>query len=214
MIAYKEIEQKSEEWFIMKWSKIGGTLSKGLHTKGDTLFIDILSQKIEEFEPSDGFTSEAMERGNELEPFAIEYLEKYAGVKFEAFGWLQSEENSLLGISPDGLTEDHTMACETKCMQRKAHTKVLLTNEIPTEYIHQCIHYFTVNPKLEKLYFCAFRTESLKSFVKELTLDSIVNVGTEKTPKLFSIRHVRDLSIKLANELENRINDTIEELKF
>ena len=69
MIRFNEIEQRSQEWHELKWAKIGGTLSKGLFVKSDTLFIDILSQRMEDFEPTDSYTSDAMERGNELEPF-------------------------------------------------------------------------------------------------------------------------------------------------
>lgn len=214
MIIYKDVEQKSIEWFELKWGKIGGTASKSLHIKSSTLFIDLLSQRIEDFEPTDGFQSEAMDRGNELEPFAIDYLESYCNLKFESFGWLQSEENELLGISPDGLTKDFKIACETKCLGRKAHTKLLLTDEIPLEHIHQCIHYFTVNPILEKLYFCSFRPESVRSFVKELNLESVVNVGTISKPKLMTIEDVKHISLKLADELLIKINDNINKLSF
>jgi len=213
-MIYKDIEQGSLEWFEIKWGKIGGTLSKGLFVNSDTLFIDILSQRLEDFEPSDSFQSEAMERGNELEPFAIEYAEKYSGVKFNSVGWIQSEDNELLGLSPDGITEDETIAVETKCLGRKKHIEVLLKDEIPLEYIQQCIHYFTVNPKLEKLYFCAFRPESVRSFVKILTLDSIVNIGTEKKPKSMTVEAVRDYSIEKANELKIKIDSNLNELSF
>lgn len=214
MINYKDIEQGSLEWFEIKWGKVGGTLAKGLHVNTDTLFIDILSQNLEEFEPSDGYTSEDMERGSDLEPFAIEYIEKYSGLIFKKSGWLQSEENKYLGISPDGITEDETIAVETKCFARKKHTSILLENEIPLENIHQAIHYFTVNPKLTKLYWCAFRPESVKNFVKELTLDSIINIRTKAKPQLMSIEAARDYSLEFAKELEIKVDKTINELKF
>ena len=214
MITYKDIEQKSIEWFELKWGKIGGTLSKGLFVKGDTLLIDILSQQLEEFELGESFENEAMKRGNDLEPFAVEYLERYTGLQFEQFGWLQSEDNSLLGISPDGLTADHKAACEIKCLSRKGHTKILMENEIPLEYIHQCCHYFTVNVDLESLYFCAYRPESIKNFVKELTLESIVNIGTKSRPKEMTIEAVRDYAIEKADELKLEIHNNIKSLNF
>src|SRR5690606_29148822 len=132
MINYKEIKQKSLEWYELKWGKIGGTLSSGLFVKSDTLLIDILSQRTEVFEyEEDGFISKAMERGNELEPIARDFLEKYYGIKFLETGWLQCEENELLGISPDGITDCETMACEIKCLGRKKHLETLLNQEIP-----------------------------------------------------------------------------------
>lgn len=182
MINYKHIKQRSLEWHELKWGKIGGTLSKGLFVDSDTLFVDILSQRIEDFEPTESFESYDMQRGTELEPFAIEYLENYLGIKFEQSGWLQCEENELLGISPDGITEDETIQCEIKCFARKKHTEVLLSNEIPKEHIYQLVHAFVVNPKLEKMYFFAYRPESKKNFIKLVTKETKFNLGTEKKP--------------------------------
>jgi hypothetical protein len=234
MIAYKDIEQKSEEWFAKKWAKIGGTLSKGLSVDSDTLFLDILSQSMEEFEPSESFESQDMERGNRLEPFAIEYVEKYIGRKFEPFGWLQCEENELLGISPDGMTSDFTVAVETKCFARKKHMEVLYYNQIPSENIGQALHYFTVNPKLEKLVWCAFRPETVKSFVEVLTRDSILDIGLKKkveitqygvkgnlikpkiqtVPDLRTVREWVDYQLEKADRLLERIEETKKNLSF
>ena len=173
-----------------------------------------MSQHLEEFEPGESFENEAMKRGNDLEPFAVEYLEQYTGLKFDSFGWLQSEDNTLLGISPDGLTADYNAACEIKCLSRKGHTKILLENDIPLEYIHQCCHYFTVNSDLKSLYFCAYRPESIKNFVKELTLESIVNIGTKSRPKEMTIEEVRDYAIEKAKELETELLNNIKSLNF
>lgn len=216
MINYKEITQGTEDWFNIKWGKIGGTLAKGLHVKSDTLFIDVLSQHLEEFEyEEESFKSSAMERGNELEPHARKYLSEYSGIDFKETGWLQSEENELLGISPDGITEDETIQCEIKCFGRKKHTEVLLSQEVPSEYIHQCIHAFTVNPKLKQLYFIAFRPESVKnSFIKILSLDTRINIGTKSKPRVMTIEAARDYSIEFANELLSRVKESKENLMF
>lgn len=207
MINYKKIEQGSIEWHQIKWGKIGGTLSKGLFVKSDTLLIDILSQKIEDFEMEDFYQNDAMERGTELEPYAIEFLEKYTGLKFEKTGWLQSEENELLGISPDGISKCETISCECKCLGRKKHTEVLVSNEIPLDYIFQCIHYFTVNPKLEKHYFISYRPEAQKNFIKLLTRESIVNIGTKAKPNLIEIKDAVKLSLSNAEKLLAEINE-------
>lgn len=236
MINHKEIIQGTEDWLGIKWGKIGGTLAEGLFVDSDTLFIDILSQKLEEFEYEEStFSSAAMERGNDLEPFAREFLNKYTGLEFLETGWLQSEENELLGISPDGITEDETIQCEIKCFGRKKHTEVLLKGDIPEEYIHQCIHAFTVNPKLEKLYFIAFRPESLvNNFIKEVTLNSLFNIGIKesieikqygkkgqeikpkiiKRPKFMKVSDICEMSKNKANDLLYRINNELEQINF
>jgi putative phage-type endonuclease len=214
MKIHNEIEQGSQEWLALKWGKIGGTLSKGLFVKSDTLMIDILSQRLEEFEPTESFTSEAMDRGNEMEPFAREYIEEYYGLKFNVPAWLQSEQNELLGISPDGLTEDNKTACEIKCFGRKKHTEVLLSNEIPNDYIHQIIHYFTVNEELDKLIFIAFRPEAPKHLIKEVTRESEISLGTKAKPITKTVNEWCEIALHEANILLEEIKQHEENLKF
>ena len=214
MIVYKDLIQCSPEWFEMKWGKIGGSLSKSLFVKSDTLLIDIASQLSEEFEPTDSFENEHMLRGTELEPFAVEYLEEYLGLKFQSVGWMQCENNELLGISPDGITEDLKQSCEIKCLGRKAHFKVITENILPLEYAPQCIHYFTVNPELEKHHFLAFRPEAIKHFQITLTRDSIVNIGTKANPVMMPIKDASNIARKEADLLLAEIKKTIEKLNF
>lgn len=236
MINYKEIEQNTSEWHQIKWGRIGGTLSKGLFVDSDTLFIDILSQHIEPYndDEEEGFQSSAMIRGKELEPRAIDYIEQYTGVKFNSTGWLQSEENRLIGISPDGISECEQYGVEAKCLSRKEHTSILIENKTPKEKIPQIVHYFTVNPKFKKVWFIAFRPESIKPFIEEFTRESVVDMGWKKKievevigakgvpikPKIESVvdwRSIDDwtkVSMVKANELEVRIKETINQLKF
>ncbi len=214
MINHKEITQGGLDWLEIKWGKIGGTLCKGLLIKSDTLLIDILSQKLEEFEPTDSYENYDMQRGKELEPFALEYLRQYSGVDFKLTGWLQCEENELLGISPDGISECETIGAEIKCFARKKHTEVILANEIPNEHLPQLVHQFTVNQKLEKLYFLAFRPESVKPFIKILTRESNVNLGTKAKPIIKTVAEWCKISRENADNLLKEINEKIEILKF
>ena len=208
MINHKNIKQKSLAWFELKWGKIGGILSAGLFVKSDTLLIDLISQRMEQVEiEEEGFVSKAMERGNELEPLARVFLEKYYGVKFIETGWLQSEENELLGISPDGISECEKFACEIKCLGRKKHMETVLNQEIPLDFINQLIHYFTVNKKLETLYFICFRPEAVKHFQVVLNRKSILNIGTKAKPVLMSIEKAVELSKNAAAELLKKIKE-------
>jgi len=234
MINHKEIDQNSEEWFLIKWGKIGGTLSKGLFVDSETLFVDILSQNIEHYEDLESYDSFDMIRGKELEPRALEYISNYTGIQFNQTGWLQSEECKLLGISPDGISECEEYSVEIKCLSRKEHTKILISNEIPKEKIPQNVHYFTVNPKLKKHWFIAFRPESIKPFIFEFTRESVVDMGWKKEiiikqygvkgneikPKIEKVIDWRTISdwnkiaIENAKELEIKIQETINKLKF
>jgi len=230
------MEQGSDKWLEHRYQKIGGTSSKGLFTDSNTLLIDILSRFLEPYEPEESFPNSAMERGNELEPYAVAELNKYTGLEFNEVGWLQSDEIPLIGISPDGITDDDRFSCEIKCVSRKKHTEIMVNNIVPMDYIHQCVHYFTINPNLEKHYFAAFRPENIlvPLFVKELTRESVVDLGLKKkieieqvgkkgTPIKSKIKTVPDLrtinewvklSRLLAKEMQLEINKKIKELKF
>jgi predicted phage-related endonuclease len=217
MKYYFDIEQRTTEWFAMKWGKVGGTKAKELFISSDTLFYKILAQHIEEFDEDadEGYASYAMERGNELEPIALEELSRYTGHNFIPIGWIQSD-HELLGISPDGITEDCTIQAEIKCPQAINHLKMVIADEIPIEYVNQCVHAFTVNSKLEKLYFCSYRPENeLKPmFVKEVNRDSMVNNGTEKRPNMELVSDLVARSIVEADKLHEQIKSTIDSLKF
>jgi len=223
MINYKNIDQSTPEWLRLKWGKIGGTLSKGLFVDSDTLFIDLLSQHIESFDDEEeGYMNDAMIRGKELEPRAIEYISQYTGIHFTDSGWLQSEESKLLGVSPDGISEREEYGVECKCLSRKEHTAILVENKTPKEKIPQIVEYFTVNPKFKKVWFIAFRPESIKPFIEEFTRESVVDMGWKKkievevigakgTPIKPRIETVTDwrtidewtkIAIQRANELE------------
>jgi len=234
MINHNYIEQNSIEWHEIKWGKIGGTLSKGLFIDSDTLFLEILSQHIEEFEISESFENEAMQRGKDLEPFALEFISGYTSIKFLKTGWLECEENSLLGISPDGISECEKFATEIKCLSRKEHTNLLVEDELPKDKLCQIIHYFTVNPKLEKLYFIAFRPENIKPYIKEFTKESVIDLGwktkvevkqygvkgQEIKPKTESVSSVKTISewsriaLEEAEKLQIKITETINKLNF
>ena len=217
MEFHYDLEQCSSEWLEMKHGQIGGTRAKLLYTKTDTLLIEMLAEIIEPFDEDadESYKSDAMENGSNLEPQARIELEAYTSVHFKECGWIQSD-NPIVGISPDGISICETIQCEIKCPQPKAHIRMCLNDEIPREYIPQCVHAFVVNSKLEKLYFCSYRPENtLKPlFVKELTRESNVNIGTDAKPIMKSIAEVVIMMDKAIAELKEQITESINKLKF
>jgi hypothetical protein len=216
MIARYDIEQHSEEWHKVRYGKIGGTLSKGLFIKSDTLLEDVLPEIVEDFDLKESFQSYDMIRGTELEPEARKALNAYLGVELKEVGWLQCEDIPLLGISPDGITDCETISAEIKCPAAKKHLKTVLSGEIPADNIHQCLHYFTVNPKLEKHYFCSYRPENLYKpiFVKELNRDSFIDLGTKAKPNIKPVYEWVLIAKKEALLLQEQIDEKINQLKF
>lgn len=234
MIVRNDIIQGTEEWFAIKWGKIGGSRCEGLYNKTDTLLVHLIAEHSEDFElEEDGWMSSDMVRGIELEPEARRQLSEYIGQELITAGWWQSKDHPLLGVSPDGFTSDLKIACEIKCPARNKHTKTILEDAIPADNILQCVHYFVVNPELEKLYFCSFRPESVKPlFVKCLTRESKVDIGwkikgkiTEDRgyglkeyvhdyPDLKTIDELCEIARNNSDALSYRIKTEIEHLKF
>lgn len=216
MIAHWDLCQGTEQWFEKKWGKIGGSTSKGLFVNSDTLLHHILSEQLEAFNiDDDPYESYDMQRGIELEPLARERLSEYAGVEFLSCGLLECEENDLLVISPDGLTKDMKVGCEIKSPAKKKHTEILLSKPILSDYIHQCLHNFTVNPYLERLYFASFRPESQYPLaVREMTKDSIIDLGTKAKPNCKKVSEWVDIAKIKAKELSDNIDLYKKQLAF
>ena len=211
MIVHKEILQRSIEWHELKHAKIGGTLAKGLFVKSDTLMLDILSQMLEDYEAEDNYISADMQRGIDLEPFALEALSKEIFVEFQQVGFCQNSAIPLLGISPDGITEDETIMVEIKCPAAKKHTETILADEIPQDNIHQVLHAFTVNPKLVWMYFVSYRWENkIKPlWYKMLTKDSEINLGTKAKPIIKTVAEWVEIARENAEDLNKQINDNL-----
>ena len=217
MILHKDIKQRTEDWFKIKHGKIGGSTSKGLLIKTDTLLLEMLAARCEDFEhQTESFESADMQRGNELEPIAIRELQTYTGVKFEEIGWIEHETIKILGISPDGLNESCEIGCEVKCPSSKVHVEWIRADIVPLKHIDQCIHAFTVIDTLETFHFASFRPENkLKPlFVKTLTRQSEVNIGTKAKPVLKTIEEVVEMKEQAAKQMEIDLLTELENIKF
>ncbi len=190
MQVYNDFGQGSIEWLRMRWGKIGGTRASSLYTDSDTLMLHLLSEMTEPFDPDEEeYESDAMAWGKQWEYEARQELIRYTGIQFKEVGWVQSEIG-LIGVSPDGLTDDFTIGCEIKCPQRKKHVENCLNPDIPKDHIRQCIHNFTVNSKLKEFYFVSYRpVNTLKKLsVRKITRDSIVDVGLTKKTTVYEDR--------------------------
>lgn len=191
LIAHFEIEQGSDAWHQIRYGKVGGVLAKSLLCKPETLINEIGSCQLEPYRPEDdGYVNAAMQRGIDLEPQHRAEMSKYIAAQigkpdFQLLqcGWLQSLTHPLLGISPDGISEDLTIQFEGKCPGKNKHAATLYGGVIPDDNIDQCLHAFTVNPYLERLYFGSFRPEcDYPLFVRVMTRDSVVDLGTKAKP--------------------------------
>lgn len=218
MKTYPNIEQGSLEWHQIRYGKVGGSTSKQLHVKSDTLLNELVSCRLEPFNPdnAEGFQNAAMQRGSELEPEARLALETATGLKFEEFGWLEMDGCQLMGISPDGLTSDMKIGCELKCPSRAVHTRYVREGVLPSDYIDQVVQFFAVNEKLEYVWFASFRPESdIPLFKVRVGKGDEINVGTKSKPVIKTVGlHALDKRIigfklqgQIVAEVERVINN-------
>lgn len=148
---YLLVEQGSEEWLDLRRGVItatkmakcftarGAISDTGIKTLARELVSEILEQNSGEFVET--YVNEAMERGQRLEPEAIETLsfelqQSLPNVVIKPGGFYLDRENNL-AASPDGIVEvdgSTLMGVEIKCPLAKNHTKYLLESGVPSNY--------------------------------------------------------------------------------
>lgn len=191
MKVYKDIQQQSEEWFRLKYGKIGGSTLKNLMTHTPILetaiFNDLLSARFEEYEFEEKFSSRDMDRGNMYEPLARSEYERIYNKIVEQYGWIEMS-NGIAGLSPDGIIgQKLNEAIEIKCPNRKTHT-AYLRNPISMveEYIWQVVMYFVVLKQLKVLHFISYRPENKANplLVYDVTPETIIQISKKETAKI------------------------------
>lgn len=203
------VAQRSPEWHELRRGKITGT---DAGAKRETLVLKVLSQLTEDFYEEEEYQNFAMQRGSDLEQYAREEISSELFIDFQEVGFIQNDLIPIVGISPDGISPCRTIQLEIKSPSAKKHIETVLSDSIPLDNIDQCIHAFVVNNALERLIFVSYRPESnvKRLFYKELTLESMVNIGTNARPKLAK---VADVVEELRNEYQSittEVNDKMD----
>lgn len=162
-----ELEQGSLEWHIERAGRVTGTslqsaigakysTPKKTWTIGDkkvqeTLSYSLISERMTEVQIIELNTA-AVERGRELEPFAIKEVSKKKKIDFIECGMLISEEFQEFGFSPDAVFKDSNDVIvgglETKCPSSKKHIEYMIKNQVPPEYYWQVLSPFICSDKV------------------------------------------------------------------
>ena len=132
-------EQRSEDWFKSRlglWT--ASFFDKAITATGkpSTSANAVNNKLVAELiigEPEETFTSEAMERGKELEAEALDFLNFTFGYSFKEVGFCDSEQG--YGASPDAMAEN--IGLELKCPLAHTHVQYLSDEKLPTKYIAQ-----------------------------------------------------------------------------
>lgn len=213
--------QKSEAWFEIKYGKVGGSTADKLTTpaKFKTVKNELLSARLEDFvfdeDEANKSLGKHVDRGNELERPARDYLEQIKGIKFVDVGWIQSDIH-VLGISPDGITLDATKSCEIKCPARQNHTSYIMDGDkIPSAYFWQNIAYFAVIDSLEEHYFISFRPEcTIEAHIITLTRETVTSFGNKKATVQEWADKLRDEALKMDNEIAEAVEELSKRRSF
>lgn len=221
-IDYK-LKQGSEEWHELKNAKIGGTRAKSVQVKKSiteaVIFDEVMSERNTFFNYEEGFTSEAMQRGIDLEPLAIEEVTKETGIIFKDAGWIG--RNDYHGHSPDGISLCEKIGLEIKCPSAKVHNSYVRENKLPLEYVWQIVNFFAMDESIERLYFASFNPDYLLMplFLLEVTRESIIFTSKKDSAIVSELaadlnKNVDDLILKIKQEEKVIIQRISNKLKF
>lgn len=138
-----DCEQGSEEWLTARLGIPTATgisnivTPSGKKSSGcNTYLAELIAESIEGFSDN-GFKSDSMERGNQLEPKARLAYEFETGNDVIQVGGVYLNADKELMISPDGLIPHLKKGLEIKCPKMKTHIKYLLEGGVPNEYVIQ-----------------------------------------------------------------------------
>lgn len=178
-----QLEQDSPEWLNFKRSRIGGSGAKNIavpRARGTDRtpagFWDLVAGMLTK--PKELLDEDPRDRGHRLETDCIEELETIIGKKFESkpTPWVSDEDDGLM-LSSDACepVEVPTYDAEIKSFSNWGkHFKLLHTLKdykgrgfdlldlgYSSDFRHQIVHGFVVNPKLKVRYFVSFCPEAI-----------------------------------------------------
>lgn len=141
---YKELEQRSPEWYaarcgIVTASVVGKLVTPTLKVASNDTSRGVIASLVAEritgtVEPT--FTTDDMWRGISAEPIARDIYSGHYQQAVECGFMVRREDAWTLGASPDGLVGDDG-GVEIKCPRAKSHVLTILADEVPPFYMGQ-----------------------------------------------------------------------------
>ena len=157
-----DVEQGSREWHGHRQGKVTGTRTKSALGKPPvqhTLLCSLVAERMSDPQISD-FNSAAVDRGNEMEPFARKAVIEETGIEFVETGMLVSDDLPMFGLSPDAIYFDEagvvTGGLETKCPGTNKHIEYLIAGDVPKEYYHQVYAPFLLDDSIQWWIFASY----------------------------------------------------------
>lgn len=198
-MIFIECDQGSDEWLQARCGVVSGSnFSKVFTTAGklSTSREGLINQLIAENlvgSPTETFKSEAMQRGNDLEPQARAMFEMLMDVEVKEVGFAIMEDHRI-GCSPDGLFGDTGL--EIKCPMASTHCAYLRANKLPSTYVQQVqgtmlllglssYWFMSFHPDIKPLIIEVQRDDELLTLAEPLLIETaeIIKSETERLRK-------------------------------
>ena len=198
-MIFIECDQGSDEWLQARcgvvsasnFSKVFTTAGK-LSTSREGLINQLIAENLVG-SPTETFKSEAMQRGNDLEPQARAMFEMLMDVEVKEVGFAIMEDYRI-GCSPDGLFGDTGL--EIKCPMASTHCAYLRANKLPSTYVQQVqgtmlllglssYWFMSFHPDIKPLIIEVQRDDELLALAEPLLIETaeIIKSETEKLRK-------------------------------
>jgi putative phage-type endonuclease len=137
------MEQRSNEWMQSRLGRVTASRAADVMAKTKSGYsasrANYMAQLITERltgQPTEGFSSAAMQWGTDTEPQARTAYEMMTGRDVVEVGFIQHPTIDGFGASPDGLVGDDGLI-EIKCPNTATHIETLLAEKVPSKYIIQ-----------------------------------------------------------------------------
>jgi putative phage-type endonuclease len=156
-----DLKQEGEEWHAFRRTHITGTDASTimrLNPFKNRRQLFRLKMGLDDPEPM----NEAMKRGKELEPIALNLLCKETGIDFKP-AVVEYNDHSWIGASLDGLSSCFDYICEIKAMNEDGH-ELAIQGELRPYYSCQVQHCLMVTCA-KKAFFCAYRPEHAQPLI-------------------------------------------------
>lgn len=140
------MQQQSEEWFAARIGRVTASRVKDVMAKGRgkepsatrrNYMMELLCERLTG-NRTEGFTSAAMQRGTELEPFARMAYELDRGIMTTETGLILHPVIDGFGASPDGLSGEIGLL-EIKCPNTATHIATLQSGQHDAQYEWQML---------------------------------------------------------------------------
>lgn len=147
-----EDEQRSEAWFRARAGRVTASRAadflkktkSGYSTSRQNYAVQLVAERLTGLPQEDGFQSQAMVRGIELEPQAFAAYEAATGEMATRVGFLAHNELPI-GASPDGVIGDFDGILELKVPLPTTHLSYLRAKSLPADYLPQVQHLLLVS---------------------------------------------------------------------